>query len=69
MEQGASTPHSDLGYALSVTVMVTMIHIRIPLGRQQLWVTRVLRDCLAVPEYKVRSRTDIIHTNEEYLKF
>ena len=54
MEQGASTPHSDLGYTLSVTVMVTTMLIRIPFGRQQLWVTRVLRDCLAAPEYKVR---------------
>lgn len=68
MEQGASTPHSDLGYTLSVTVMVTIMHIRIPLGRQQLWVTRLFRDCLAAPEYKVRSKTDIIYTNENYLK-
>jgi len=68
MEQGASTPHSDLGYTLSVTVMVTIMHIRIPLSRQQLRVTRVLRDCLAAPEYKVRSRTGLIYTNEKYLK-
>ena len=54
MEQGASRPHSDLGYTLSVTVMVTIMHIRIPLGRQQLWVARVFRDCFANPEYKVR---------------
>jgi len=68
MEQGASTPHSDLGYTLSVTVMVTNMHTRIPLGRQQLWVTRVLRDCLAAPECKVRSRMDLIYAKEKYLK-
>jgi hypothetical protein len=68
MEQGASTPHSDLGYTLSVTVMVTIMYIRIPLGRQQVWVARILRDCLAGPVYKVRSRMGIIYTKKKYMK-
>jgi hypothetical protein len=67
MEPGASTPHDDPGYTLSVTVMVTICTF------VSWWVgnnceSHAYQQTLATPEYKVRSRIDTINMKEKYLK-